>query len=235
MKGLIMADEATTSQAVTDNNDSVATTTYVVGEHSVYNSVEELFKGAKQKEEYISKLQQELATAREKIEQLSTKSNITEQLKQIRENKMDTENTNTPMLPEDAIKQIALKAMQESNKAQEAESNLANCKQAVASINSDVELALKNKANELGCTVEYLESIAKTSPKAFKSMFGIKETVSFDSVNFLQSSRQANNATDTSEADAFFKDKTLVNNPTKVAEFMKRAMKDPSLVSHIKW
>lgn len=235
MKGLIMADEATTSQAVTDNNDSVATTTYVVGEHSVYNSVEELFKGAKQKEEYISKLQQELATAREKIEELSTKSNITEQLKQIRENKMDTENTNTPMLPEDAIKQIALKAMQESNKAQEAESNLANCKQAVASINSDVELALKNKANELGCTVEYLESIAKTSPKAFKSMFGIKETVSFDSVNFLQSSRQANNATDTSEADAFFKDKTLVNNPTKVAEFMKRAMKDPSLVSHIKW
>ena len=230
-----MADEATTSQAVTDNNDSVATTTYVVGEHSVYNSVEELFKGAKQKEEYISKLQQELATAREKIEELSTKSNITEQLKQIRENKMDTENTNTPMLPEDAIKQIALKAMQESNKAQEAESNLANCKQAVASINSDVELALKNKANELGCTVEYLESIAKTSPKAFKSMFGIKETVSFDSVNFLQSSRQANNATDTSEADAFFKDKTLVNNPTKVAEFMKRAMKDPSLVSHIKW
>ena len=230
-----MADEATTSQAVTDNNDSVATTTYVVGEHSVYNSVEELFKGAKQKEEYISKLQQELATAREKIEELSTKSNITEQLKQIRENKMDTENTNTPMLPEDAIKQIALKAMQESNKAQEAESNLANCKQAVASINSDVDLALKNKANELGCTVEYLESIAKTSPKAFKSMFGIKETVSFDSVNFLQSSRQANNATDTSEADAFFKDKTLVNNPTKVAEFMKRAMKDPSLVSHIKW
>ena len=230
-----MADEATTSQAVTDNNDSVATTTYVVGEHSVYNSVEELFKGAKQKEEYISKLQQELATAREKIEELSTKSNIAEQLKQIRENKMDTENTNTPMLPEDAIKQIALKAMQESNKAQEAESNLANCKQAVASINSDVELALKNKANELGCTVEYLESIAKTSPKAFKSMFGIKETVSFDSVNFLQSSRQANNATDTSEADAFFKDKTLVNNPTKVAEFMKRAMKDPSLVSHIKW
>ena len=235
MKGIIMADEATTSQAVTDNNDSVATTTYVVGEHSVYNSVEELFKGAKQKEEYISKLQQELATARETIEKLSTKSNITEQLKQIRENKMDTENTNTPMLPEDAIKQIALKAMQESNKAQEAESNLANCKQAVASISGDVDTALKSKAKELGCTVEYLESIAKTSPKAFKSMFGIKETVSFDSVNFLQSSRQANNTTDTSEADAFFKDKTLVNNPTKVAEFMKRAMKDPSLVSHIKW
>lgn len=235
MKGLIMADEATTSQAVTDNNDSVATTTYVVGEHSVYNSVEELFKGAKQKEEYISKLQQELATAREKIEELSTKSNITEQLKQIRENKMDTENTNTPMLPEDAIKQIALKAMQESNKAQEAESNLANCKQAVASINSDVDLALKNKAKELGCTVEYLEDIARHSPKAFKSMFGIKETVSFDSVNFFQSSKQATNTTDTSVADSFFKDKNLVNNPAKVAEFMQRAMKDPSLVSHIKW
>lgn len=236
MKGIIMADEATTSQAVTDNNDSVATTTYVVGEHSVYNSVEELFKGAKQKEEYISKLQQELATARETIEKLSTKSNITEQLKQIRENKMDTENTNTPMLPEDAIKQIALKAMQESNKAQEAESNLANCKQAVASISGDVDTALKSKAKELGCTVEYLESIAKTSPKAFKSMFGIKEAVSFDSINFLQNSRQATQESDSNEAEAFFKNKAAVRDPRAVAAFMDKAMKDPSILSKInKW
>ena len=179
-----MADEATTSNAVTGNVDNpVATTTYVVGEHSVYNSVEELYKGAIQKEGYIQTLKQELAEARATIEELSKNETIVEKLKQIRENKMDnTENTNPSMLPEEAIKQIALNAMQDYNKATEAESNLANCKQAVASINADVDLAMKNKAQELGCTVEYLEGIAKTSPKAFKSMFGIKETVSFDSV-----------------------------------------------------
>lgn len=230
-----MADEATTSNAVTGDIDNpVATTTYVVGEHSVYNSVEELYKGAIQKEGYIQTLKQELAEARATIEELSKNETIVEKLKQIRENKMDnTENTNPSMLPEEAIKQIALNAMQDYNKATEAESNLANCKQAVASINADVDLAMKNKAQELGCTVEYLEGIAKTSPKAFKSMFGIKETVSFDSVNFLQSSRHANNEPASTEADTFFKSKDM--SPAKVAEFMKKAMANPSMLSNIKW
>ena len=230
-----MADEATTSNAVTGNVDNpVATTTYVVGEHSVYNSVEELYKGAIQKDGYIQTLKQELAEARATIEELSKNETIVEKLKQIRENKMDnTENTNPSMLPEEAIKQIALNAMQDYNKATEAESNLANCKQAVASINADVDLAMKNKAQELGCTVEYLEDIAKTSPKAFKSVFGIKETVSFDSVNFLQSSRHANNEPASTEADTFFKSKDM--SPAKVAEFMKKAMANPSMLSNIKW
>ena len=230
-----MSNEATTSGDVTDNvNDSVATTTYVVGEHSVYKSVEDLFEGAKQKEQYIQKLLNDLKEANAKVEELSSKSNVVEQLKQIRENQMDTENTNTP-LPEVAIKQIALKAMQESNEASQAESNLANCKQAIASINSDVELALKNKAKELDCSVEYLESIAKSNPKAFKSMFGIKEAVSFESVSFLQGSRQANTNNASNEADSFFKSKDAMNSPTKIAEFMKKAVQDPSILANVKW
>lgn len=230
-----MAEEATTSKAVTENvDDSVATTTYVVGEHSVYNSVEALFEGAKQKEAYIQKLVADLKEANTKIDELSTKSNITEQLKQIRETKqMDTENTNTP-LPEDAIKQIALNAMQEANKEQEAERNLANCKQAVASMNSDVDLALKNKAQELGCSVEYLEGIAKTSPKAFKSMFGIKDSsVSFDSINFLQSARHTDSSNTSDEATTFFK--SGPKSPAQMAEFMSKALKNPSMLDNIKW
>ena len=144
----------------------------------------------------------------------------------------NTENTNAQPLPEENIKQIALNAMQEYNKANEAESNLANCKQAVASINADVELAIKNKAQELGVSKEYLEDIAKTSPKAFKSMFGIKETVSFDSVNFLQSSRQANNGTANTEAEDFFKSKH--HTPAQVAEFMKRAQNNPEVLANYK-
>ena len=94
-------------------------------------------------------------------------------------------------------------------------------------------IAMKNKANELGCTVEYLENIAKTSPKAFKSMFGIKEQVSFDAVNFLQSSRQAANNGQSDEAQSFFKSKTT--DPKAVAEFMKKAMSNPSMLDYFKW
>lgn len=229
-----MADEATTSGAVTENsNESVATTTFVVGEHSVYNSVDSLFEGAKQKEAYIQKLAADLKEANSKIEELSKNSNIVEQLKQIRENKMDTENTNASVLPEEAIKQIALNAMQDYNKANEAESNLANCKKAIASVQADVELALKNKAQELNCSVEYLEDIARTSPKAFKSMFGIKDTVSFDSVNFLQNSRHVNTETSNNEAETFFKSKNY--SPAAVAAIYKKALENPSMLDNIKW
>lgn len=231
-----MAEEATTSQAVTENNnETVATTTYVVGEHSVYKSVEDLIEGKRKADEYIAKLSQDLKEAKATIEDLSKTNKIVDELKQIRENKMDnTENTNTSSLPsEEAIKQIALNAMQDYNKANEAESNLANCKQAVASVNADVELAMKNKAKELGCSVEYLEGIAKTSPKAFKSMFGIKDTVSFESVNFLQNSRHAGNEAANTAADEFFKSKSFT--PAKVAEFMKKAQQDPSILANVKW
>lgn len=65
-----MADEATTSKAVTDNNNSVATTTLVVGEHSVYKSVEDLIEGKRNADEYIAKLSAELKEANATIEDL---------------------------------------------------------------------------------------------------------------------------------------------------------------------
>jgi len=220
--------EATT--LVNDNDGNKATTQFVVGEHTVYNSVEDLYEGAKQKEAYIQKLVSDLKEANTKIEELSKNSTIADQLKQIREH---TENTTTPV-SEEAIKQIALKAMQEEKSLSQAESNLANCKQAVASINSDVDLALKNKAQELGCTVEYLEGIAKTSPKAFKSMFGIKEQVSFADVNYLQSTRHVNTEQANNDAQEFFKSTAGKADIGQVTAFMKKALEHPEILANVK-
>lgn len=225
-----MADEATTSNAVEGIDNGTATTSIVVGEHSVYKDYDSLKEGKARADEFISTLKEENKVLRKTIEELMNKANVTEELKKIRETKMDTENTNTP-LPEDAIKQIALKAMQETSEAQKAEANLTNCKQALSAINQDVDTALKTKANELGVTVEYLEGIAKTSPKAFKSMFGIKDNVSFDSINFLQSSRQAIYDNESNEADAFFKNKENFRNPRAISEFIDKALKNPSILS----
>lgn len=221
--------EATT--LVNDNDGNKATTQFVVGEHTVYNSVEDLYEGAKQKEQFIQKLVADLKEANTKIEELSKNSTIADQLKQIREH---TENTTTPV-SEEAIKQIALNAMQEEKRLSQAESNLANCKQAVASINSDVDLALKNKAQELGCTVDYLEGIAKTSPKAFKSMFGIKEPASYADVNYLQSTRHVNTETANTEAQEFFKNNAKTVNMQQLNTFMKRAMEHPEILANVKW
>jgi len=226
-----MTDEATTSN-VNGINDGGNTGVINVGEHSAYKSVEDLVKGKAEADKYIAKLLAEVKAKDEMITNLTARANITEELKQIREaNKMGTENTNTLEITEDAMKQIALKTMQEEAQRTTAQNNWENCKAAVATVNSDVELALKNKAQELGCTVEYLQGIAQTSPKAFKSMFGIKDTVSFDSVNFLQSTRQTSNETSNEDYSEMLK---TANNPRVAADLFNRAMKDPSMLDKIK-
>lgn len=226
-----MTDEATTSD-VEELNDTGVKTDYInVGEHSGYKSVEELIKGKAEADKFIEKLKTEAREREELIAQLQKNSTIVDELKQIRSMNMNTENTNTHDVNEDAMKQIALKVLQDENANRIAEENLSTCRKAVSTLNSDVELAMKNKAQELGCTVEYLEGIAKTSPKAFKSMFGIKESVSFDSVNFLQSSRHV---TQTDEAKEEINNMLKSgSNPKVMAALFNKAVKDPSLLDNI--
>lgn len=226
-----MTDEATTSNG--NENDTGNNTDVInVGEHSAYKSVEALVKGKAEADKYIAKLLAEAKEKDELISNLTTRANITEELKQIREAKtMGTENTNTLEITEDAMKQIALKAMQEEQASQQAAANWQNCRDAVATLNSDVDLAIKNKAQELGCTVEYLQGIAQTSPKAFKSMFGLKDTVSFDSVNFLQSTRHIANEQSNEDYSEMLKG---ANNPKVAAELFNKVMKDPAMLDKIK-
>lgn len=226
-----MTDEATTSD-VEELNDKGETTNFInVGEHSGYKSVEDLIKGKAEADKFIERLKAEAREREELIAQLQKNNSIVEELKQIRSMNMNTENTNTHDVNEDAMKQIALKVLQDENANKIATDNLNSCRSAVAALNSDVELAMKNKAQELGCTVEYLEGIAKTSPKAFKSMFGIKEAVSFDSVNFLQSSRHVTQTDDAKEEI-----NTAMKNakdPRQMADLFNKLAKDPSLLNNI--
>lgn len=226
-----MTDEATTSD-VEELNGKGETTNFInVGEHSGYKSVEALIKGKAEADEFIKQLKAEAREREELIAQLQKNNTIVEELKQIRSMNMNTENTNTHDVNEDAMKQIALKVLQDENANRVAEENLNSCRNAVSTLNSDVELAMKNKAQELGCTVEYLEGIAKTSPKAFKSMFGIKESVSFDSVNFLQSSRHVTqNENGKEEMDNMLKNS---RDPRVMAELFNKIAKDPSLLDNI--
>ena len=63
-----MAEEGTASLSESDNADTNTNgKKFVVGEHSVYDSVEALFEGAKQKEKYIAELIKANKELQEKI------------------------------------------------------------------------------------------------------------------------------------------------------------------------
>lgn len=236
-----MVDTATTVEPVEGTDLSEATTTgneqkpFIVGEHSVYNTVEDLYKGAVQKEQYIQKLVKEAAELRAQLEQNKYETDLRQELIKYRKEALMTNNDttqveNTTTLTDDTIKEIALKAMQENMVKQQQEKNLQECKSMLGSTDDDINLALKNKAGELGVTVEDLNDMAATKPQLFKRLFDIKEA---PKVDFIPSSvRQVNNTPSTDGYTDYVKNAT---NPRYVAEMVEKAMKDPSIVAGWEW
>lgn len=236
-----MADTETTVEAAEGNSISEATTAgieqkpFIVGEHSVYNTVEDLYKGAVQKEQYIQKLLKEAAELRAQVEQNKYETDLREELIKYRKDALMTNNDttqveNTTTLTDDTIKEIALKAMQESMAKQQADKNLQECKSMLGDTEDTVNLALKNKASELGVTVEDLNDMAATKPQLFKRLFDIKEA---RQVDFIPSSvRQVNNTPTTDGYSEFVKN---ANDPRYVASMVEKAMKDPSIISGWEW
>lgn len=236
-----MVDTATTVEPVEGTDLSEATTTgneqkpFIVGEHSVYNTVEDLYKGAVQKEQYIQKLLKEAAELRAQVEQNKHETDLRKELINFRKEALMTNNDttqveNTTTLTDDTIKEIALKAMQENMAKQLEEKNLKECKELLGSSDDDINLALKNKASELGVTVEDLNDMAAKKPQLFKRLFDIKEA---RQVDFIPSSvRQVNN---TQPVDSYAEFVKNANDPRYVASLVDKAMKDPSIVSGWEW
>lgn len=236
-----MVDTATTVEPVEGTDLSEATTTgneqkpFIVGEHSVYNTVEDLYKGAVQKEQYIQKLLKEAAELRAQVEQNKHETDLRQELINFRKEALMTNNDttqveNTTTLTDDTIKEIALKAMQENMAKQLEEKNLKECKELLGSSDDDINLALKNKASELGVTVEDLNDMAAKKPQLFKRLFDIKEA---RTVEFIPSSvRQVNN---TQPVDSYAEFVKNANDPRYVASLVDKAMKDPSIVSGWEW
>lgn len=233
-----MAEEGTASLSNFDNTDvNTNSTKFVVGEHSVYNSVEDLFEGAKQKEKYIAELIKANKELQEKYDSIEKNNSLVDELrsfrKQVQEGGYEQMDSTNPNVDYDIMKEIALKAMQEKAAEDAAAKNLQECLESIQDKSGDADLAIKSKASELGVSVDYLKDIAMTSPKAFKSMFGIKQE-SGVTPNFLQSTKQTTNET-RDEATEFFKNKQLSNSPSAIAAFMEKAMRDPSILDNVKW
>lgn len=233
-----MAEEGTASLSGSDNTDTNTNgRKFVVGEHSVYDSVEALFEGAKQKEKYIAELIKANKELQEKYDSVEKNNSLLDELrefrKQVQEGGYEPMDSTNPSVDYDVMKEIALKAMQEKAAADAADNNLKDCLDSIGHTSEEADLAIKSKASELGVSVEYLKDIAMSSPKAFKSMFGIKQTETA-SPNFLQSTKQIENDS-RDEASEFFKNKQLSNSPRAIAAFFEKAVRNPSILDNVKW
>jgi hypothetical protein len=236
-----MVDTATTVETVVEGTENTVETTtgieqkpFIVGEHSVYTSVEDLYQGAIQKEQFIQKLKRENEELNARLQQLNTDETLRQELLNIRKDAQMTdvnmgENTTAP-ITDDTIKEIALKAMQESAEAQRQANNLQECKSLLGTTDADVDVALKNKASELGVTTDDLVDMAAKKPQLFKRLFDIKETTRTS--DFIPSSVRTVNTTQVDNYGEFIKN---ANDKRYVATMVEKALKDPSFVSGWEW
>lgn len=201
---------------------------YVVGPHSVYNSVNELFEGAKQKEMYIAKLEAENAALQSEVSKASNREQFKEELQRLTTPTTTQPTTDTTVDSESKLRELVNKVL--SDKAEEARQSQMR-KNAESIFGNDVEQKLEAKASELGMTKQQLTSLPE---QAFYTLVGIKKESLAAPVNLMQGKQGMFTQTPT-DAEAFAAEVKSpdAKDPRKMAELIERALKDPSLLQNL--
>tara|TARA_R100000742_G_C4257760_1_gene75614 strand:+ start:220 stop:963 length:744 start_codon:yes stop_codon:yes gene_type:complete len=156
----------------------------MVGEGQKYANVEELAKGAIHGNDYINKLEGELAELRGELDKRLTAEEVAQQIKretqeQQAQLQMTRENT-TSQLDEESLSKLISNTIEQKDVQKQADSNI----QAVDKRMKELYGAdkakdiVQQKAQQLGVPVDKLAEIAATSPEMFFNSIGISQSQS---------------------------------------------------------
>lgn len=169
------------STQTTGNNDD-ATKNYLeelVGEGKKFKTPEDLAKGKAESDRFIAQLQTEMATLRQ---ELSTRQTLETLMDKISSNQGNTQNRQeqnlnsdggegtkaVKALTEEDIARLVEQRLSQAEKARIHSANMETARKAlIESFGSDYVTHLKAKASELGVSEDYLNNMAKETPKAF--------------------------------------------------------------------
>ena len=225
-----MNPTATTVEGGVQNGGDTNTQSgmYVVGPHSVYNSVNELLEGAKQKEMYIAKLEAENAALQSEVSKASNREQFKQELERLTTPTTTQQASATTDDNEGKLKELVNKVL--SDKAEEARQSQMR-KNAESIFGNETEQKLEAKASELGMTKDQLTSLPE---QAFYTLVGIKKESIGVPANMMQG-RQGMFTQTPTDAESFAAEvrSPEARNPKKMAELIDRAMKDPSLLANL--
>lgn len=201
---------------------------FVVGPHTVYKSVGELYEGAKQKESYISKLEAENAALQEEIAKAQNREQFKQDLQRLTTPTTRQETADTTAETETKLKELVNKALSDRDE----EARKAEMQKTVEGVfGGEAQQKLEAKASELGLTVEQLKALPE---KAFFALVGIRREAGAPAG--MMAGRNGQYSAAPSEADTFkaeVLDKASQNNGAKMAELIKRALENPNLVNNL--
>ena len=201
---------------------------FVVGPHTVYKSVGELYEGAKQKESYISKLEAENAALQEEIAKAQNREQFKQDLQRLTTPTTRQETADTTAETETKLKELVNKALSDRDE----EERKAEMQRTVEGVfGGEAQQKLEAKASELGMSIEQLKALPE---KAFLTLVGIRREAGAPAG--MMAGRQGMYSAAPSEAEAFRAeviDKASQNNGAKMGELIKKAMENPSLVNNL--
>lgn len=161
--------------------------TELVGEDRKFKTVNDLAKGKAESDAFIARLQEEQQALRDELATRIRYEEFLDKLDSATRNSDDNQDdhdpdrsTNTVMKPEDIERLLDLK-LREREQRNTVQQNLNAVKAKLNEVfGPNYALRLKEQANQLGVTSEFLDNLAATQPKAFYRLLNIDTTRKVD-------------------------------------------------------
>lgn len=156
----------------------------LVGEGKKFKDPQSLAKGKMQSDMFIQKLQGELRELRERQKETTSVQELVEQVRKLTSRTNDSEPGNTNPdderdqnnneLSEDKLRELISQHLEADKSASKRKQNLESVKKTLESTwGSGYAKILKDRADELGVTPDYLNSMAAEQPKVFLRTIGL--------------------------------------------------------------
>jgi|TARA_Y100000361_G_C11146988_1_gene338634 small-conductance mechanosensitive channel len=153
----------------------------IVGEGNKYANVEELAKGAIHGNEYITKLEGEMAELRSELDKRVTAEDMVQQVKretaEQRALLQQTQENTTPQLDEQQLSALISNTIEQKDSQKLAQQNIQSVDKKMKELYGEEKAAeiVQQKALQLGVSVDKLAEIAATSPEMFFNSIGVSQ------------------------------------------------------------
>jgi hypothetical protein len=159
----------TSSSQETSTEDLLATITREDGSQK-YGSVDEALKGAKEAQEFVTKLQEENKTFREELDKRMSAEAVLEQIKASKQ----TDEKPSADFDANALKELVQKEVVQISEQATATANVNTVSDALKQHYGDkANEAVATKAKEVGMSMDTMKQLSAESPAAVLSLFGL--------------------------------------------------------------
>lgn len=214
--------------------------TFVVSDKTVYHSVDDLYKGAIEKEKFIGELVSKVKTLEEQLKLNENKANLEEGLtKMIDALEHNNGNNQEPTSPADinTIEKIAAQVFQKQQEEHEKSTNVSFVENRINSyFGESSKEKLEAKLKSLNMNQEEFINLAATKPQVALKLIDVDASAPKVNMENLYTKAVTPQINTASKPNSLYEElKIHGTDPRWMANKFEEALKDPSILSDLVW